>query len=210
MEKSAVPAVLKIGARSRSPVVPTGYDELFGDAIKNRIQTRIGELDRDIGRVTLEQPNPPLEPLPRGGNTMLPPSDDAVGGVVPVVRSGFIAKYDPDHPGRGTDFDSTDPFWEYDWINPAGAIDGPWLVPRHRGLRKIIDGGSLHPGDLVFLLRTKGLPGERESHPSLARRTLVGVCWAELVGSYFPEVDGPGATLFPIRRFNFPVPVCHL
>lgn len=203
-----MPPELRDGTRARVPVVPAGYSELLAEVAQERALTSLAELDRETGRITLDQPDPPDVRFPRGLPPLLHPDPHAFGGTAEIVRSGFVAKYDPNHRDRGTDFSATDPCWEFPWRRPKEALDGPWVRPRHKGLQRSFDAGSVLHGDLVFLFRTGGRrPNEGKSHTWLNRKTIVGLCWAESVLTDDPDGGGPAITLFPIRLFNFPVPI---
>jgi hypothetical protein len=197
--------------------VDEGYEELHELDLQERINLRVGELDRFTGRASLDVPPTPEGSFPaKAQRAPLPPADDAVGGSVEVVRGAWVAKFNPKRaqkevhrPAADRDVVSSDAWRDYKWGDPSQAMKEPWinswLMQRSEDGLKVAN-----RGDLVFVMRTEHLTDDL---PQLARRTIVGLWWIESITSW-REVDGKGkatdymsATGFPVRRFNFPVPV---
>jgi hypothetical protein len=206
----------------RQPFRPVneGYEELHGHDLRERIDLRVGELDRLTGRVRLDVPTTPEGPFPaKAQRAPLPPADDAVGGDVEVVRGAWVAKFNPKRAQKEAhrsaadrDVVSSDVWRDYEWGDPCRAMMEPWI---HSWLMHRSEDGLkvANRGDLVFVMRTEHLTGDV---PWLARRTIVGLWWIESTTSW-RAVDGRGnvkdyisATGFPVRRFNFPVPVVEM
>lgn len=96
---------------------------------------------------------------------------------------------------------------------PALALREPWistLPGMMRGAGAAVPGMAY--GDLIFPMRTNWLGPDVDPAP-LRRRTLVGVWWVESF-THYPGGDRQGRMVpiaevnaFPLRRFDFPVPV---
>jgi hypothetical protein len=139
-----------------------------------------------------------------------------VGGQLKVVRSAWIAKYDPTRAEREKRLDPvdrsvehSDVFRDVSWADPGKALGEPWI---HSWLMRGAGNGipQLDYGDLVFAMRTDWLdrdPGR------LRHRSLVGVWWFESrMDEWGRDPSGrvrwyQSAVTFPLRRFNFPVPI---
>jgi hypothetical protein len=146
----------------------------------------------------------------------LPPDSAAAGGTVNVVRGAWVAKYDPTRAEREQLLDPmdrsvehSDVFADFSWANPGKAIGEPWI---HSWLMRGARGGiaSMDIGDLVFPVRTAW---KKTDCGWLQRRTVVGVWFVDATASW-PEEDMEGgivwyseAACFPLRRFDFPVPI---
>jgi hypothetical protein len=210
-----LPSVLREGARGRIPVIPAGYEELIQASLEQRQAERFEALERATGHVGVLIPElpsgrPPLD------NAPLPPAPNATGGTVRAVRGVWVAKFNPLRaireqatPGSPSTVTYSDVFDDYPWgdLNQAQGQTwiNSWLM---RGGPAAIAG--MRSGDLVFVTRTKW-------HTSdggwLKRRTIVGV-WCVDSTVTWPEVDADGrlthpsqAQTFPLRRFDFPVPI---
>jgi hypothetical protein len=213
---TSLPAVLGRGARSRQPLEVSEAVELVETSLTERRRTRLAELDRATGRVDLEVPEPPAAKMPRKGTPMLPPAPGATGGTIRLARRAWIAKYDPTRAEREKQLDPmdrtiehSDVFADPSWSDPAKALGEPWLHSwLMRGAAKLLPDVAF--GDLVFVIRTDHLLGDPVL---LKRRTIVGVWWFEArIDEWYYDDAGRirwvsmGAT-FPLRRFNFPVPI---
>ncbi|MGJ9402428.1 hypothetical protein [Arthrobacter sp. KK5.5] len=201
----------------RQPFPPKGYKELRVLSLEDRQRSRQAELDRLTGRVDLDVPPTPGGRLPpRQQRLPLAPATDAIGGNVEVVRAAWVAKYNPTRAQQEAHLPVADPsvlasdVWQdFEWADPLEAIRDPWINSQlMRGSKEELE--KANPGDLVFVMRTEHL--DQDVH-QLARRTVVGLWWIESIktGTYD---DGNGnareyveAAGFPIRRFDFPVPV---
>jgi hypothetical protein len=133
-----------------------------------------------------------------------------------VVRSAWVAKYDPNRAEREKLLDPidrsvghSDVFRDVSWADPRKALAEPWI---HSSLMRGAGVGipQLDYGDLIFPMRTDWLPGDPAQ---LSRRSLVGVWWFESRLDEW-DIDQNGrvrwytsAATFPLRRFNFPVPI---
>jgi hypothetical protein len=98
---------------------------------------------------------------------------------------------------------------DYPWRRPADALQAPWI---HSWLMRGAAAGiaAMDIGDLVIPMRTAWLVTDGGW---LRRRTLVGVWFVDATTTW-PGYDSNGklrwysdATSFPLRRFDFPVPV---
>lgn len=211
-----VPKAIRSGARSRQSFPPEGYDELTAASFEERRSHRLAELDRATGRVELPVPAAPDEPWPRGRRRALPPAPGAVGGVLKIVRGAWIAKYNPTRAERERHLDPSDRtvdrsdvFSDFSWADPGRAIGDPWIHSwRMRGAGSAIP--SMDIGDLVFAVRTAWMARDVGW---LHRRTIVGVWFVEATATW-PVYSASGrlawlseAASFPLRRFDFPVPV---
>lgn len=212
----ALPDAIRAGAEWRQPFHPAGYEELTATSLEERRAERLAELDRVIGRVDLPvPPQPPGRPPPRTAKP-LKPDPAATGGTLQVVRGAWVAKWDPRRaererslPPNERSVDQSDVYADFSWGDPGKAIGEPWIHSwLMRGAKKGI--ACMDVGDLVFAVRT----GWKETDGAwLKRRTIVGVWFVEATATW-PEDDGYGgvawysqAACFPIRRFDFPVPV---
>jgi plasmid stability protein len=201
-----VPEALRAGRRTRRPLPPDGLPELLESTADERIACRLAELDRFTGRVDVPVPPVPEGNPPRAGRP-LAPSPGATRGKITPVRRAWVAKYDPTRVDRDPSMDHTDVFAEFSWNDPALALNEPWL---HSWLMR--GGDQIHSmdiGDLVFPTRTSW---RRTDVGWLARRTVVGVWWVDAVAIGPTSVNGKRiwdsiGTCFPLRRFDFPVPV---
>ena len=126
------------------------------------------------------------------------------------------AKYNPTRAEREQLLDPmdrsvehSDVFADFSWADPGKAIGEPWI---HSWLIRGGRGGiaSMDIGDLVFPVRTAW---KKTDCGWLQRRTVVGVWFVDATASW-PEEDIYGrsvwyseAACFPLRRFDFPVPV---
>ncbi|MGJ9402891.1 hypothetical protein [Arthrobacter sp. KK5.5] len=211
-----IPKQLQATAK-RKPFPPQGYKELCELSLQEREPARRAELDRLSGRVNLDVPPTPDGPLPpKQGRLPLVPARDAVGGEVAVVRGAWVAKYNPTRaqeeaqlPAADRTVVASDVWQDFEWANPSRAITDPWINSKlMRGSKEELE--KANPGDLVFVMRTDHL--DQDVH-QLARRTVVGLWWIESINSW-TEDDANGnakeyteAAGFPVRRFDFPVPV---
>lgn len=216
MYETTPPPLLSSRARSRRPLPPDGYEELREATLAERRGRRLAALDRHTGRIDLTVPLTPTGAAPLRSASKLPPTADATGGRVPVVRNTWLAKYDPrraererQKPARDRQVNRSDVWQDFAWGDPGRALGEPWVCSwLMRGAGNAI--GHMSPGDLVFVTRT----GWRGADVAwLHRRTIVGLWWVESTSTW-PETDAAGrlrwfseAACFPIRRFDFPVPV---
>ena len=209
------PSDLAQGARTRQPLDDTEHDDLVATSLEIRCAARAAGLDRATGRVELDVPEIPLIKAIRKGTPLLPPAPDATGGTIKLVRSAWIAKFDPtlairekQKPPAERKVRQSDPV-HVDWGDPIAQLQWPWI---HSHLMKGATAGipALYFGDLIFVERTLHLPGDR---PLLARPCLVGLWWFEMrADRWFRDHHGKkrwvlSAATFPLRLFNFPVPV---
>lgn len=210
------PETLKRSATGRRPFPPEGHVELREKSLEERLANKVAELDRISGRVDLDVPPAPSGAFPRGGRVPLPPDPAAAGGPVTVVRGGWVAKYDPTRaerekhlPAADRAVENSDAWHDFAWSAPAVALNEPWIHSwlMHGAVKGL---NTAQPGDLVFVMR----PGHLDNDvPWLARRTIIGVWWIESIASWTEDLGGgrsadfSDAACFPIRRFNFPVPI---
>jgi hypothetical protein len=213
--KDRLPDKFRIGARSRRPFPPGGYEELVAMSLEERRSQRLAELNRATGRVDLPVPPPP-EGLPPHGAQSLPPASEAQGGSIKVVRGAWIAKYDPKRAEReqllnpmDRSVDNSDVFTDVAWADPGRAVGEPWI---HSWLMRGASAGipAMDVGDLVFPVRTAW---KKTDAGWLRHRTVVGVWFVDATASW-PEKDTNGRTgwyseaaTLPLRRFDFPVPI---
>lgn len=133
-----------------------------------------------------------------------------------MVRRAWVAKYDPARaerekrlPAAQRSVERSDVFADYSWGDPGLAVGEPWI---NSWLMRGAPAGiaSMDIGDLVFAART----GWKQTDSGwLQRRTIVGVWFVDSTATW-PEYDVNGrmawyseAACFPLRRFDFPVPV---
>jgi len=104
---------------------------------------------------------------------------------------------------------NSDVWRDFDWGRPSRALAEPWVSSwLLRGAPEGLLAAQV--GDLVFVLRSDYLPGV--DHPWLARRAVVGLWWVESISEWTEQtpsgpLDCAEAACFPVRRFDFPVPV---
>lgn len=146
----------------------------------------------------------------------MPPDPAATGGTVKVVRGAWVAKYDPTRAEREKLLgpmeqlvEHSDVYADFSWADPGKAIGEAWI---HSWLMRGAGRGiaSMDIGDLVFPVRTGWM---KTDGGWLQRRTIVGVWFVDATATW-PEEDANGRTAwyseaacFPLRRFDFPVPV---
>jgi hypothetical protein len=210
-----LPAVLRAGARRRQPLTPEGYQDLIETSLTERRIERQGDLERATGSVHLPVPDLPPGRPPQTGKP-LPAAPDATGGTVNPMRIAWVAKYDPLRatrekalPPAQRTVSQSDVFTDYSWGDPDLALDEPWIKSwLMRGAPAAIAG--MRSGDLVFATRTQWKAAD---NGWLKRRTIVGV-WCVDSTVTWPEADADGrisypsqAICFPLRRFDFPVPI---
>lgn len=214
MKDGRLPDRLRSGARGRQPFPPGGYEQLVATSIEERTSQRLADLDRATGRVDLPAPLPP-EGRPPRKSAALPPATGAKGGAIKVVRSAWIAKYDPTRAERerlldplDRSVDSSDVFSDVAWADPGRALGEPWI---HSWLMRGAAAGipDMDVGDLVFPVRTAW---KTNDYGWLRRRSVVGVWYVDATATWPEDVDGrirwfSEAATFPLRRFNFPVPI---
>jgi hypothetical protein len=141
-----------------------------------------------------------------------------------VVRSAWIASFNPGLGWSRPDFGDSDPVGWALWDDPMDAFTWPQLngcpnatsqaEPYTAGHTRTINRISdVAVGDLVFVLRTPPTDDQRRPVPDRCRLRrqahLVGVWWCE-VKINFPHVDGwsyPAAHCVPLVRFNEKVPI---
>lgn len=146
----------------------------------------------------------------------MPPAPDAVGGTVHLQRGAWVAKYDPTRAERERQLDPTerdvehsDVFADFSWDDPTTAIGEPWIHSwLMRGAGVAIP--RMDVGDLVFPMRTNHVDTDSGW---LRRRALIGVWFVDSITTW-PEQAANGGiawysdvACFPLRRFDFPVPV---
>ena len=172
-------------------------------SLEIRCAARAAGLDRATGRVELDVPEIPLTRLPRKGTPLLPPAPDATGGTIKLVRSAWIAKFDPTlairerkKPAAQRKVRRSDPVG-VDWADPIAQLQWPWIHSHlMKGATKGIPG--LDFGDVIFVMRTLHLPGDR---PLLARPCLVGVWWFEArADNWFRDQHGRQRWVLTRRR----------
>ncbi len=214
--ESSLPHVLGHDASSRQPLEVDEYEELVELSLEERRETRRAELDRATGRIDLDVPDPPVAKMPRKGTPMWPPAPGATGGTIKLARRAWVAKYDPTRAEREKLLDPmdrkvghSDVYFDPSWGDPAKALEEPWIhSPLMRGAAEALPDVAF--GDLIFLMRTDYLSGD----PVLLKRnSIIGVWWFEArIDDWYYDDAGrvrwymSGAT-FPLRRFNFPVPI---
>lgn len=215
-----LPAVLQARPGTRTPAAPD-IGTAVPDAtrrldIPDRREWRLSELERATDGLEIEVPDPPRDAAVRKKDKVQDPADDAHSGRIPIARSGWIAKFRPNAVNPEYDFGETDVFWKFPWNDVPAALDGAWIGPWLRGAQKALRTTSkpsgapvMQPGDLVFLMRTDHA---NEDPAQLRRLSIVGVTWVESTASHFENSHGaliakPNAILFPLRRFDFPVPI---
>lgn len=149
---------------------------------------------------------------------------DAGSAPEQVVRSAWIASYNPGLGWSDAGFGISDPMdWDL-WDDPASALwwpqlNGcPWATsqaePHSAAHTRVINRISdVAVGDLVFVLRTPPTDELRRPIPDRLgwpkQAHLVGIWWCE-VKINFPHVDGwsyPAAHCVPLVFFDEPVPV---
>lgn len=210
-----LPKRLRVGSRRRRAFEASDVDELLESSLEQRLADRLGELDRVTGDVELSVPPEPEGGPPRG-RKVVPPDPAARAGQVQVVRGAWVAKYDPRRavresvlPAADRTVAQSDVFEDYRWGQPGLALREPWI---HSWLMRGAGEGieAMDVGDLVFPMRTAWHPADGGW---LKRRTIVGLWFVESTTTW-PELDEEGrirwyseAATFPLRRFDFPVPV---
>jgi hypothetical protein len=133
-----------------------------------------------------------------------------------MVRGAWVAKYDPTHADREKQLDPvdrrfgrSDVYADYSWADPGRALGEPWI---HSWLMRGAVAGiaKMDVGDLVFPVRTSW---KTTDSGWLQRRTIIGVWFVEATATW-PERNANGAiawyglaACFPLRRFDFPVPI---
>ena len=141
-----------------------------------------------------------------------------------VVRSAWIASFNPGLGWTDLEFGDSDPLSWRLWENPMDGLQWPQLNGCPRGTSQAEPYTAPHTkvvnmisdvavGDLVFVLRTP--PTDQSRRPVADRRGLprqahlVGLWWCE-VKINFPHTDGgsyPAAHCVPLVLFDEPVPV---
>lgn len=213
--ESGIPKMLRSGSRGRQPFSWHDRAELIEVSLEDRRAERLGALERAVGGIELPVPAEPEGSPPARSTQPLPPDPNAFGGTVEVVRGAWVAKYDPTRADREAagpsdpSVDVSDVYYDYPWGSPTGALAEPWIHSHlMRGAPAAIP--RMDFGDLVFAMRTNWNKGD---NGWLKRRSIVGLWWVESQADLLYE-NSAGKTwwvtevaCFPLRLFDFPVPV---